>query len=101
MRILNTMDDKIKLTLLEKSLFCVTAALALYNFYELNILLFGNEKSVNGFFDLSLPIIIIANLFWLIKKGNRIVFMSLILCFGSVVIALFMIKVSLQGFSGF
>ncbi len=94
--------SKLGLTFFQKLLLVLTTLFALYNLYEIGMVVFSNNgDSVNGFLDLLLPFLVIANLVWLYKQRNWAVYSSLLLCVLSVVGAIIMIEHGLTGFSGF
>jgi hypothetical protein len=77
----------------EKVLFYLTTLFAAYNLYEIGVVKFSNNaNSVNGFFDLLLPLLIIANLVWAVWKRKKMAYISLALCMISILGVIVMLK---------
>ena len=77
----------------EKVLFYFTTLFAAYNLYEIGVFKFSNNaNSVNGFFDLLLPLLIIANSVWAVRKRKRMAYLSLALCIVSILGVIIMFK---------
>ncbi|HUD07313.1 MAG TPA: hypothetical protein VMR34_05505 [Candidatus Saccharimonadales bacterium] len=86
----------VKINKIEKVLICVTILYALYNLYEIGIVVLYrnslNPPSTNAYFDFLLPILLILNLIWLIKAKNKAAVISTLLCVFSFVGAVVMLS---------
>lgn len=95
---MHMVKTKRELNTKEKVLFYITLLFAVYNLYEINIVIYNhfnttnlNPPSPNGYFDLLLPILFILNLIWFIKARNKISVISSLLCLFSIVAAIVML----------
>jgi hypothetical protein len=76
-----------------KMLFSLSALLAIYNLYEIHIVqVVKVPDNPNGYFDLTLPILLVLNLVWAIRSKKRLAYISLALCAVSITGAAIMLS---------
>ena len=76
-----------------KILLGITALFAIYNVYEIAIVASSSDRNaINGFPDLLLPVLLIANLVWVIRRKDMTASVSLLLCAVSIIGMVVMLK---------